>query len=80
MRFEDIEESGITEFIEGIIKELEERRYKPSPVIRVHIPKANGKLRPLGIPTIKDRVIQTACKMVIEPIFEGVYFRERELE
>ncbi len=71
IQFEDIEEKGLDNFIENLIKELEDKTYKPSPVLRVEIPKANGKTRLLGIPTIKDRVVQMAVKLVIEPIFEA---------
>ena len=69
--FEMIEENGSERFVEEIRVELEKRIYKPQAVKRVMIPKANGKMRPLGIPTIKDRVVQMSCKMVIEPIFEA---------
>ena len=69
--FDALEAEGEGEFIEAIREELVEKSYRPSPVKRVMIPKTNGKLRPLGIPTIKDRVVQMASKMVIEPIFEA---------
>jgi len=69
--YEQIEEAGLEEYLQEIRKELEERSYKPSPVLRIYIPKSNGKRRPLGIPTIKDRIVQMSCKMVIEPIFEA---------
>ncbi|UYZ22799.1 group II intron reverse transcriptase/maturase [Mesobacillus jeotgali] len=62
---------GERKFMNEIFLELKEKRYHPSPVLRTFIPKEDGKQRPLGIPTIKDRVVQTATKMVIEPIFEA---------
>jgi len=69
--FEQIESQGLEKWLNGIREDLRNRTYKPEPVRRVMIPKAGGGQRPLGIPTIRDRVVQTAAKLVIEPIFEA---------
>lgn len=68
---EEVECQGIALFLEAIAKDLKAGGYKPQPVLRVYIPKPDGRQRPLGIPTVRDRVVQQACRIVIEPIFEA---------
>jgi len=68
---ERVETRGVEAFLECLSRELRERRYKAGPVRRVWIPKANGKMRPLGIPNVRDRVVQASVLLVLEPIFES---------
>ena len=69
--FADIEAAGQGEWLAGLKETLRTKTYRPAPVRRVLIPRPGGGHRPLGIPTIRDRVVQTAAKLVLEPIFEA---------
>jgi RNA-directed DNA polymerase len=69
--FEDIEVYGGDRWLSELAEALRDKTYRPDPIRRVYIPKPDGSQRPLGIPTIKDRVVQTAAVLVLEPIFEA---------
>src|SRR6476660_1075415 len=69
MTFEQIEAWGVEAWLVGLREDLASKTYRPDPVRRVMIPKPGGGERPLGIPTIRDRVVQTAAKIVLEPVF-----------
>jgi len=73
VRAEDIlaKEGGVEEFLVFLQEELRSKNYRPRPVKRVYIPKADGSKRPLGIPTLRDRVVQMAVVLILEPIFEA---------
>ena len=71
MTIEKVEQYGVDIYLKELGEELRKQTYKPQAVKRVMIPKANGGERPLGIPTVKDRIAQTVCKMILEPIYEA---------
>ena len=68
---EEVERQGVASFLEVIAADLKAGRYQPQAVLRVYIPKPDGRQRPLGIPTVRDRIVQQACRIVIEPVFEA---------
>lgn len=67
----DVIQLGVGQYLKDLGEDLRKQAYKPQAVKRVMIPKANGGERPLGIPTVRDRIAQTVCKMILEPIFEA---------
>jgi RNA-directed DNA polymerase len=70
---EDVARGGVQGFLDELAADLQARRYRPKPVLRVDIPQPDGRQRPLGIPTVRDRVVQAACKLVVEPVGEASF-------
>ncbi len=71
MTLAQVEVYGVQRLLDGLACDLRQGRYRPAPARRVDIPKPDGRMRPLGIPTVRDRIVQQAARLVLEPIFEA---------